>query len=136
MATRNVRVRKPVWDEHSGCMVRLRDPKIPISGTVSSHKYGDERWTLYPGVWAKLPERIYEAIRGKFEHDYETEVPDVKYHEQYPHDPEEKPRMKTEVHSPFIMEFRKERQTPPEEKVKVSQSAFSKKDRKFMEGKT
>ena len=134
MATRKARHgRKPTWEVGSGFKVRLRYPNIPITGTVSTKKYGDVRWELYPNKWAELPEYVYESIKGKFETNYETEVPDWKYHEKNPHDPQDNPRMTTEVHSPFIMEFKEERKAPEPEKVKVSQSAYSKKDRKLME---
>lgn len=87
--------------------VRVRGLKWPLPVTLDTEEKGRIRATIQPNKWTRVPDEIYEFLKGRFDQPRVTMVPDVDENEKNPHKPGEQPVMREEeVDRDFYLEFK------------------------------
>lgn len=93
--------------EKSGGQVRLRGLKYPLPVNLDIEKKGRISVVIEPNKWTKVPDEVYQFLRGRFDSPRYTTIPDVEANEERPHKPGQDPVMTTEEVDPgFFLEFR------------------------------
>jgi hypothetical protein len=92
--------------ERNGGMVRLRGIKWSLPVTLDTDK-GRIRALIPPNRWTRVPDAVYEFLKGRFDKQTFTSIPDVEANERNPHKPGEAPIMtEEEVDPQFFLEFK------------------------------
>lgn len=96
-----------VITQKSGGQVRLRGTKNSLPVALDTETQGRMRITIQPNVWTKVPAEIYTFLKGRFDVQHFTNVPDIEANERNPHAPGQEPIMTREERDPgFFLEFR------------------------------
>jgi len=87
--------------------VRVRGLKWPLPVTLDTESKGRIKATIYPNKWTRVPDEVFEFLKGRFDQPRYTNIPDVEENEKAPHKPGEQPVMtQEEVDRDFYVEFK------------------------------
>lgn len=93
--------------ERKGGEVRVRGLKWALPVTLDTETKGRIKATIQPNKWTRVPDEIYEFLKGKFDAPRYTMVPDVEENEKNPHKPGDAPAMiEEEVNRDYYLEFK------------------------------
>lgn len=96
--------------ERKGGEVRVRGLKWALPVTLDTESKGRIQATIQPNKWTRVPDEIYDFLKGQFDNPRYTTIPDVEANEANPHKAGEAPIMtQEEVDRDYYLEF-KERQ--------------------------
>jgi hypothetical protein len=93
--------------EHKSGEVRIRGLKWALPVALDTETKGRIKATIQPNKWTRVPDEIYEFLKGRFDAPRYTNIPDVEANERNPHKPGDAPAMtQEEVDRGFYIEFK------------------------------